>query len=113
MRLLTVLFFVGICIGHTCAQSTPPVDPNVVLKVAVAKNQQEFRIGEIIPLQLSFTSSVKNQYQVNCAQYDRGGRMNYEQFNIMPAEGGADPLPNHGGMGGLTGYKFVAPEAWQ
>jgi hypothetical protein len=113
MRLLALFLFVGISIGHTCAQSTPPVDPNVVLKVSLAKDQREFRIGETIPLQLSFTSSVKNQYQVNGAQYDRSGRMGYEQFNISPSEGSIDPLPGLvGSMGGLTSFQFLTTEPW-
>lgn len=107
MRFLALVLFVGISIGHACAQSTPPVDSNVVFKVAVAKDQREFHIGETIPLQLSFTSSVKNQYQLNMAQYDRSGRMDYERFKISPAEGSIDPLPNNGSMGGLTTYNFL------
>ena len=113
MRLLALFLFVGISIGYTCAQSTPPVDPNVVLKVAIAKDQREFRMGETIPLQLSFSSSVKNQYQLNTAQYDRSGRMSYEQFKISPSEGSADPLPNlQGSMGGMRTYEFLNTQPW-
>src|SRR5215470_9927992 len=113
MRLLALLLLVGIPVGHACAQSTPPVDRNVVLKVAIAKDQREFHIGETIPLELSFSSSVKNHYQLNLAQYDRSGRMNYEQFNILPIEGSVDPLPNLAGiMGGLTSFKFLTTEPW-
>jgi hypothetical protein len=60
MRLLAFLLLVAIVAAHTCAQSTPPVDPNIVLKVSVANNQRALGIGETIPLQLSFSSSVKN-----------------------------------------------------
>src|SRR5207244_10958994 len=69
--------------------------------------QRVFHIGETIPLQLSFSSSVKNQYQVNMAQYDRAGRMNYERFSVSPAEGAVDPLPASysGSMGGLTSFR--------
>src|SRR5690349_13714431 len=110
MRLVALFLFAGVSVGHTCAQSTPPVDPNVVLKVSIAKDQREFRMGETIPLQLSFSSSVKNQYQLNGAQYDRGGRMSFEQFNVSPSEGAVDPLPNLMGMGGLTTFKFLTTE---
>jgi len=113
MRLLTFLLFVVISAGHTCAQSTPPVDSNVVFKVAIANDQREFRVGEAIPLQLSFSSPVKNHYELNMAQYDRSGRMNYEQFNISPSGGSVDPLPNReGGMGGMTTFKFLNTEPW-
>jgi hypothetical protein len=90
-----------------------PVDPNIVLKVAIANDQREFRTGETIPLQLSFSSAVKNHYQLNTAQYDRSGRMSYEQFNISPSEGAVDPLPNMvGSLGGLTTHKFLNVEPW-
>jgi len=56
-----------------------------------------------IPLQLAFSSGAKDRYQVNMAQYDRSGRMNYEHFDVSPAGGTVDPLPTHiGSLGGLT-----------
>src|SRR5262249_19368433 len=79
----------------------------------IAKDQREFRMGETIPLQLSFSSAVKDHYRLNAAQYDRSGRMGYEQFNILPAEGAVDPLPNLARMmGGLTGFRFLTTEPW-
>jgi hypothetical protein len=113
MRLLTLLLLVGIAVVRTCAQSAPPVDPKIVLEVSIATNQREFHIGETVPLQLSFSSAVKDRYQVNMAQYDRSGRMNYEHFSVSPSEGAVDPLPTYtGGMGGLTNFKFLTPEPW-
>src|SRR6266487_273118 len=47
------------------------------------------------------------------AQYDRSGRMNYEHFEVSPANGAVDPLPTYtGGMGGLTNFKYLTPEPW-
>jgi hypothetical protein len=113
MRFLPLLLLTGLAGVQAAAQSTPPVDRNVVLKVSIASEQRQFRIGETIPLQLSFSSTVKNQYQVNMAQYDRSGRMNYEQFSVTPAAGAVDPLPTYtGGMGGLTNFKFLSTEPW-
>jgi hypothetical protein len=84
-----------------------------VLEVSIATNQREFRIGETIPLQLSFSSAAKDRYQINMAQYDRSGRMNYEHFRISPSEGAVDPLPTYdGSMGGLTNFKFLTMEPW-
>ena len=112
MRPFTLLFLLGVAIARVCAQ-TPPADPRIVLQVSLAGSQREFHIGETIPLQLSFTSAVKNHYQINGAQYDRSGRMNYEEFVLSPAQGFVDPLPGHqGGMGGLTTYAFLKPEPW-
>ena len=108
MRLLAVLFLIGLAAVYVSAQSTPPVDRNVVLKISVANDQPEFRIGETIPLQLSFTSPLKDRYQMNMAQYDRSGRMNYEQFIVTPSEGAVDPLPTYtGSLGGLTTFNSL------
>jgi hypothetical protein len=86
----------------------------VDFQVSVASDQRDFHIGETIPLRLAFSSTVANRYQINMAQYDRSGRMNYEQFVLSPANGAVDPLEGHlGGFGGgLTGFKFLTPEPW-
>ena len=113
MRPLTLLLFMGLAVARVCAQSTPAADPKIVLKVSLACNQREFHIGETIPLQLSFSSTVKERYQINVAQYDPSGRMDYEDFVVSPAQGAVDPMPGHfGGMGGLTSYTFLSPEPW-
>ena len=113
MRSLLILLVVGIVAGQTYAQSTAPPDSNVILKVSLATSQREFHIGETIPLQLVFSSSVKDRYQVNMAQYDRSGRMSYEHFSVTPADGAVDPLPTYtSSMGGLTSFKFLTNEGW-
>src|SRR5215217_5186256 len=113
MRLVGFLLLVGIAVVHTCAQSTHPVDRNVVLKVSIANDQREFRIGEAIPLQLSFSSTVTDRYQVNMAQYDRSGRMNYEHFTVSPAQGALDPLADYLAVGGgLTSFEFLRSTPW-
>ena len=113
MRTLSLLLFVGIAVVRTCAQSTPRVVPEIVLEVSIATNQREFHIGETIPLQLSFSSTIKDRYQINMAQYDRSGRMNYEHFAISPAQGAVDPLPTYtGSMGGLTNFTFLGSKPW-
>ncbi|MGI9167130.1 MAG: hypothetical protein ACR2G5_12235 [Pyrinomonadaceae bacterium] len=111
MRPLSLLLFVGIAVVRTCAQSTPPVDPKIALEVSIATNQREFHIGETIPLQLNFSSTVKDRYQINMAQYDRSGRMNHEHFTISPAQGAVDPLPTYiWSMGGLSTSRFLSSE---
>jgi hypothetical protein len=99
---------------YSGAQSGPPVDSNVILQVSVASDRRDFHIGESIPLQLSFSSAVKDRYQINMAQYDRSGRMNYEHFSVSPESGAVDPLANYQGGpgGGLTGFKFLTLNEW-
>ncbi|HKF59389.1 MAG TPA: hypothetical protein VKJ45_28375 [Blastocatellia bacterium] len=113
MRFLMLLLFASTAAVCVSAQSEPPVDSRIVLEVSIASNQREFRIGETIPLKLAFSSNVKDRYQINMAQYDRSGRMNYEQFDVSPAESAVDPLPTYNGsMGGLTNFKYLVPEPW-
>ncbi|HKE57193.1 MAG TPA: hypothetical protein VKB46_10840, partial [Pyrinomonadaceae bacterium] len=95
------------------AQTELPAQAKVVFKISLATKQIEFHIGEIIPVQLAFSSEVNNRYQINRAQYDRSGRMNYEEFKVLPADGAEDPLPTYkGSMGGLTSYEFLTKDPW-
>jgi len=113
MRALALSLLFGLA-GYTAAQSQPTVEGNVILQVSSPSSQTEFHIGETIPLQLAFSSAVKDRYQINMAQYDRSGRMSYEQFILSPADGTVDPLAGHlGGIGGgLTGFDFLTPKPW-
>src|SRR5438445_511510 len=92
---------------------TPPIDPKLELKVSIVGNQREFHIGEIIPIKLAFTSRAAKRYQLNEAEYDRSGRMNYEHFVVTPGDGATDPLASYfnSGMifmgGGLTNFSFL------
>ena len=63
-------------------------DPQLHLSVS----KKEFRGGEVIPLDLSFTSSTPERYQVSLASYDRSGRMSHDQFLVEPREGTSDPV---------------------
>src|SRR5258706_726070 len=112
MGSLTPVLLLAIAAGQPSTSSEPPFDPNVVLQVSTASDRSEFHIGETIPIRLSFSSAVKNRYQINMARYDRSGRMEYEQFSVSPADGAVDPLASRpGGIGGgLTTYKFLSAE---
>ncbi|HWC19224.1 MAG TPA: HEAT repeat domain-containing protein, partial [Terriglobales bacterium] len=96
------------------SQNNSPTDPNVVPHVSVASEQSQFHIGEKIPLEVSYSAAVKDRYQINMAQYDRSGRMEYEHFHVTPEDGAIDPLANRmGGIGGgLTGFKFLDAQPW-
>lgn len=101
-------------IGSGSSQNNSPTDPNVVLHVSLASELSQFHIGEKIPLELSYGAAVKDRYQINTAQYDRSGRMEYEHFHVAPEDGAVDPLANRmGGIGGgLTGFKFLDAQPW-
>ncbi len=112
MGSLTPVLLLALAASPSGASSEPPFDPNVVLRVSIASDEREFHIGETIPIQLSFSSAVKDRYHVNLAHYDRSGRMEYERFRVAPARGAVDPLADRpGGIGGgLTTYKFLGAE---
>lgn len=84
------------------------------LQLQLSTNATVYRQGELIPLELSFTSKLSNRYQINMASYDRSGRMNYEQFSVVPAEGTSDPLFVYFNSnsfflgGGLTNFKILS-----
>lgn len=69
-----------------------------------------YRVGERLPLELSFTGPSNKRFEINMAGYDRSVRMAYEEFDIAPASGWADPLhvysDSSGGYmgGGLTDF---------
>src|ERR1700690_1358256 len=104
------LFFVP---APAFAQSEPAPTRDPQLTVTVRNNQSSFHIGEIIPLDLAFTSSTPNAYQLDMATYDRSGRLNEDQFVVDPSNGSDDPLQLYfraykGFMaGGLRGYKSL------
>jgi hypothetical protein len=70
--------------------STSP--PDVTLKVRVRGDQSVFQIGEVIPLELSFTSSTPDKYRLEMATYERTGRLNIQSFAVQPLAGWDDPL---------------------
>lgn len=62
--------------------------PQVELRVSTST--ATFYLGEVIPLDLAFSSTTPKRYQINLARYDRSGRMDYEQFNVEPKDGTRD-----------------------
>src|SRR4030095_1874153 len=114
MKRILVLIVITTCAIVGNAQNEN-VDPNVRLDFSVAGSRSEFHLGETIPLQLAFSSTVKDRYQLNMAQYDRSGRMNYETFVLTPAGGAVDPLPTYSDfmMGGLTSFQFLTSQPWE
>jgi hypothetical protein len=89
-------------------------DNGVSLTIRLVNSTSQFRVGEIIPLELSFRATVPSQYDFECRNYDRSGRLNMEQFHVTPP--GRDPLAKYfseGGpwiMGGLGGPRELTSD---
>jgi len=115
-RALATLLLVKVAVAQPFSEP-PPIDPAVQLHLSVADKRREFHIGEIIPIKLAFHSRVRERYEVDQAQYDRSGRMNYEHFGVTPSDGAVDPLAEyyrsgtHMG-GGLRGFAFLTGKPW-
>ena len=98
------------------AQTQPSTrnSSEVVFHVGIKDGKSQFYLGEVIPLDLTFTSKMPKRYQINMARYDRSGRMSYEQFSVDPDGSWGDPLRSYfnssmGWMGGgLTGLEFLS-----
>jgi len=97
--------------------STRKAGPDdVKLTVRTRGDQAIFHIGEVIPLELSFTSALAGAYFIDTASYDRSGRLGVESFAVEPKEGWDDPLAlyfqSYGGFmgGGIRGFQTLSAQ---
>ncbi len=127
------LFLVALIAGlgfsfplRTLAQQSTPdqIDPFVALNrqrqredpaeitfsIRLKDNRTRFQQGEIIQLELIFSSSIASRFSVNRASYDRSGRLNIDDFVIDRERSTVDPLSDYFNSlfismaGGLTGF---------
>jgi hypothetical protein len=121
----TVLFLLlSFAVDFTRAETepdpepSPPVDPKVLLQISVTAKNNEFRIGEKIPVTLAFNTRVKNRYELDEANYDRSGRLPSEHFTVTPGDGAEDPLADYFAPdtvhigGGLRGFRILSQKRW-
>jgi hypothetical protein len=91
----------------------PDEKTNSAVQLILSSNKSKFYLGEVVHLDLAFTSATPKRYQINLARYDRSGRMNYEEFIVEPKQATQDPLHlyfNSIGVfigGGLTGFESL------
>ncbi|HEV8134608.1 MAG TPA: hypothetical protein VGP85_08025 [Pyrinomonadaceae bacterium] len=82
----------------------------VSFAIQTTNNQTRFRQGEVISLQLSFSSSQPKKYHLDAATYDRSGRLQIDDFHVDPTNGVSDPLDDYFNFqllsmaGGLRSY---------
>jgi hypothetical protein len=74
---------------------------SVSLAIRFAGGTSTFHVGEVIPVELSFTASLPDAYDMDTRNYDRSGRLNMEQFHVTPP--GRDPLANYFANGVFLG----------
>lgn len=73
--------------------------PGVSFVVRLKGGQTRFRQGEVIRLELSFSSSLPDTYHLDSATYDRGGRLEIDDFHLDPEGGASDPLYDYFNFG--------------
>src|SRR5579872_4274544 len=112
---LILVIVLSMLLVSSSAQSTlGPRSADPQLTISTRDNQLSFRIGEIIPLDLAFTSFSPNKYQMDMASYDRSGRLNEDRFVVDPSTGWDDPLQlyfrSYSGFmaGGLRGFRGLS-----
>ena len=71
----------------------------VSLTVTVENGRRRFAMGEIVRLQLSFSSQIPDTYQLDPISYDRSGRLNVDLPTVTPAASAVDPLEDYYGAG--------------
>ena len=76
--------------------------PQPLLQLQTSTAQSVFHIGERIPLTLTFSAADTNRYEITISNSNRQGCMDYEDFEVTPKKGWADPLATYYG-GGCAG----------
>src|SRR2546426_11732788 len=92
-------------------------DAAASLRIRFAKEASRFHVGEVISVELAFSSTVGGTYVIDTRNYDRSGRLDMEQFHLSPQ--GRDPLHNYynGGLfgafigGGLGGSRYLTSKS--
>ena len=85
----------AVVLGCFCSTRTLRAKSDAALTLRTKTGESSFHVGERIALELSFTSSSAKRYEINLAHYDRSGRMHFEQFDVTPKTGWADPLTDY------------------
>jgi hypothetical protein len=80
-----------------------PVVSDVNLQLSLKDGKTTYQEGEIIPLNLAFTSDSKGKYTASTRLGDRSGRLNMEAFCVTP-DAGRDPLEDYYGSGIWTSF---------
>src|SRR5262245_50876989 len=77
----------------------------VSFTLRIKKDKPQFKPGEMIPVEYSFTSSLPKTYDLDGATYDRVGRLHLDKFFLDQKTGVTDPLGDYlhpgSGMGGI------------
>src|SRR5215831_6475309 len=86
------------------AVQQPQADSPIRLTLRLTGGRLQFRPGEIIPIELEFSSATPKRFTVDGATYDRSGRLTIDEFVIDRIDDVSDPMLDYfGAIGGYTG----------
>src|SRR5882724_5865639 len=77
--------------GQKRAQNPAGLNFTIRLK----DNRTQFRLGEIVRLELNFSSSVAKTFILDDGTYDHSGRLDTDSFVLDHREGTGDPLHDY------------------
>src|ERR1700752_2820264 len=79
-------------------------DSPIRLTLRLTDGRLQFRPGEIIPIELEFSSATPKRFTVDGATYDRSGRLTIDEFVIDRIDDVSDPMVDYfGSIGGYIG----------
>jgi hypothetical protein len=87
--------------------SLVPQEGGAAVTIRFAGGTNQFHVGEAIPIELSFSASVPDTYDIESRNYDRSGRLDIEHFHVNPP--GRDPLLNYFAEGAFFGGGLGGP----
>ena len=87
---------------------------DIHLELKTHDGRSTYRIGEVVPIDLWFSSTVEGKYTIFSATSDRSGRGNHEEFIVEPKSWWQDPLDLYFRAasfigGGLSGIPSLSP----
>ena len=82
--------------------------------IRLKDNKDVFQQGEIIRVELSFSSALPKTYELDGATYDRGGRLNIDSYRVDRPDGAVDPLRDQepSGDGGLRSIPILGEKPY-
>src|SRR5262249_37864064 len=112
---IPLLFAIAFLLLAPSERALAQPDSAVTLTIRLLDHAPSFHVGEVIPLELVFSASGPESYEIERRNYDRSGRINMEQFHVTPA--GRDPLKDYYArgmimMGGIGGPRILNDSLW-
>ena len=101
MQRVRLRFILPILVIFVAYPAKAQEETGASLVIGFANGTSVFHVGEIIPIELTFSASGPRKFDMEQRNYDRSGRLNIERFHVTPP--GRDPLEKYYSIGGFMG----------